>query len=270
MKVRIRNAEIAYDDHGIGYPIIFLHAFPLNRHMWEGQMLALLGQQHFRLIALDWRGLGESESQGSEAMTMDDLADDVAGLMDALGIQDAILCGLSLGGYVAFAFLRKHPQRVKGLILADTRPGADNEEGRANRERLAQLALTEGTEAIADLQIPNLLAATTRQNSPEVEERVRQMIIAATPMGIAAISRGMAKREDATVLLGAIHCPTLVLVGAQDRLTPPEVAREYAARIPGAHLAIIEGAGHLSNLEQPEAFLQELRRFLLATFPPTE
>lgn len=270
MKVRIRNAEIAYDDHGIGYPIIFLHAFPLNRRMWEGQMLALLGEQRFRLVALDWRGLGESESQGSEAVTMEDLADDVAGLMDALGMQGAILCGLSLGGYVAFAFLRKYPQRVKGLILADTRPGADTEEGRANRERMAQLALTEGTEAIADLQLPNLLAATTRQHAPEVEARVRQMILAATPVGIAAISRGMAKREDATMLLGAIQCPTLVLVGAQDCLTPPEVAREYAARIPGARLVVIEDAGHLANLEQPEIFLQELRHFLLTTFSTTE
>ena len=128
--------------------------------------------------------------------TMETLADDVAGLMDMLGMQDAVLCGLSMGGYVAFAFLRKYPQRVKGLILADTRPGADTAEAKANRENVARIAESQGTEAIADLQVPKLLAAYTRQQHPEVEARVRQMIAAATPQGIAAASRGMALRAD--------------------------------------------------------------------------
>ncbi|GHO45294.1 alpha/beta fold hydrolase [Ktedonospora formicarum] len=266
MKVRIRNADIAYDDHGIGYPILFLHAFPLNRSMWEGQVEALLAEQRFRLVALDWRGFGESEVPGSEIMTMESLADDVAGLMDALGMQEAILCGLSMGGYAAFAFLRKYPQRVKGLILADTRPGVDSEEGKANRERVAELALTEGTDAIANLQIPNLLASTTRRESPEVEARIRRLIAAASPMGIAAASRGMALRHDATDLLETITCPTLVIVGSEDRLTTPQIAREYAERIPGARLTVIEHSGHLSNLEQPNAFQKTLSSFLREAF----
>lgn len=266
MKVRIRNADIAYDDHGIGYPIIFLHAFPLNRSMWEGQIKALLTEQRFRLVALDWRGFGESEVPAGEVMTMEEMADDVAGLMDMLGMQEAILCGLSMGGYVAFAFLRKYPQRVKGLILADTRPGVDTEEGKANRARVAQLAMSEGADAIAQLQIPNLLAPSTRQQTPEIEARVRRLIAAASPMGIAAVSRGMAQRQDATELLATISCPTLVIVGSEDCLTTPQVAREYAERIPGARMVVIQGAGHLSNLEQPGAFLQALRGFLLKTF----
>ncbi len=265
MKVRVNGVDIGYDDHGVGIPILFLHAFPLNRSMWTGLTTALLAEQRFRLVALDWRGFGESGLPGSIS-TMESFADDVAGLMDALGMQQAVLCGLSMGGYAAFAFLRKYPQRVAGLVLADTRPGVDTEEGKANRERVARLAETEGTGAIADLQVPKLLAASTRQHTPDVELRVRQMIAAATPEGIAAASRGMAQRQDATDLLATIALPTLVIVGEQDELTPPTVAQSYAHSIPNARFATLPAAGHVSNLEQPDAFLNVLRGFLLEAF----
>src|SRR6266481_1702150 len=258
MKATINNVQLAYDDHGVGLPVIFLHAFPLNRRMWEGELMALLGEGRYRLVALDWRGFGESEiTNGISSMEL--FADDVAGLMDALGIHNAILCGLSMGGYAAFAFLRKYPQRVGGLILADTRPGADTPEAQANRENVAHIAETQGTGAIADLQVPRLLSEYTRQHHPEVEMRVRQMIEAATVQGIAAASRGMAQRADSTDLLAGITCPTLVIVGEQDTLTPPTLAQEYATQIPGAQLVLIQHAGHLSNLEQPETFLQAVR-----------
>src|SRR5579864_4978655 len=174
MKISINNTYLAYDDHGIGIPVLFLHAFPLNREMWHGEMTALLGEGRYRLVALDWRGFGESEITNGIS-TMELFAGDVAGLMDLLGIQQAVLCGLSMGGYAAFAFLRKYPQRVSGLILADTRPGADAPEAQANRENVAHIAETQGTGAIADLQIPRLLSEYTRQHHPEVEMRVRQM-----------------------------------------------------------------------------------------------
>ncbi|HTK09782.1 MAG TPA: alpha/beta fold hydrolase [Ktedonobacteraceae bacterium] len=261
MKARINGIELAYDDHGIGMPVIFLHAFPLNRTMWTGVTTALLADQRYRLVALDWRGFGESEL-GDTISSMELLADDLAALMDRLGMQAAVLCGLSMGGYVAFAFLRKYPQRVSGLILADTKPAADSEEARVAREDVARLAETQGPGAIADLQIPRLLAEQTRQQRPEVEIHVRRMIDAATPPGIAAASRGMAQRQDATALLATIQCPTLVIVGERDMLTPPGVAREYASQIAEARFAIIPRAGHLSNLEQPERFLEEVRIFL--------
>ncbi|HEY4384960.1 MAG TPA: alpha/beta fold hydrolase [Ktedonobacteraceae bacterium] len=261
MKARINGIELAYDDHGIGMPVIFLHAFPLNRTMWTGVTTALLADQRYRLVALDWRGFGESEVGGTIS-TMEQLADDLAALMDRLGMQKAVLCGLSMGGYAAFAFLRKYPQRITGLILADTKPEADSEEARAAREDVARLAENRGSEAIADLQIPRLLAEQTRRQRPEVEIQVRRMIDAATPPGIAAASRGMAQRQDATPLLATIQCPTLVIVGEQDVLTPPGVAREYASQIAEARFAIIPRAGHLSNLEQPERFLEEVRIFL--------
>jgi len=265
MRAVVNNINIGYDDHGIGQPVLFLHAFPLNRSMWSGELVALLAEDRYRLVALDWRGFGESDIT-SEISTMEQLADDVAGLMDVLGMQDAILCGLSMGGYVAFAFLRKYPQRLKGLILADTRPGADTAEGRANRENVARLALSKGTEAIADLQLPKLISEYTRQHHPEVEAHIRQMINAATPQGIAAASRGMAQRADSTDLLATIAFPTLVIAGEQDVLTPPNVAQEYASNIPNAQFVVIPNAGHLSNLEQPEAFLQALNSFLRTSF----
>src|SRR2546421_12636916 len=261
MRAVVNNINIGYDDHGIGQPVLFLHAFPLNRSMWSGELVALLQEERYRLVALDWRGFGESDIT-SNISTMEQFADDVAGLMDVLGMQDAILCGLSMGGYVAFAFLRKYPQRVRGLILADTRPGADTAEGRANRENVARVAETQGTGAIANLQLPKLISENTRQQHPEVEARIRQMINAATPQGIAAASRGMAQRQDSTDLLASITCPTLVIVGERDVLTPPAVAQDYAAKIPNAQCIIIPSAGHLSNLEQPEAFHQAISGFL--------
>jgi 3-oxoadipate enol-lactonase len=264
-KALVNSIRIAYDDHGIGQPILFLHAFPLNRSMWEDQIKALLSEYHFRLVAPDWRGFGESDIV-SEVSTMEIFADDLAGLMDSLGIDAAILCGLSMGGYAAFAFLRKYPQRVQGLILADTRPGADTPEAQVNRENLARLAESQGTGVIADFQMPRLISDYTRQHFPEVELRIRQMIDAATTQGIAAASRGMALRTDSTDLLNIITCPTLVLVGEQDALTPPELAQDYAARIPGAQFVVIPYAGHLSNLEQPQAFLQAVSGFLQASF----
>jgi 3-oxoadipate enol-lactonase len=266
MKTKINNILLAYDDHGVGLPVIFLHAFPLNRRMWEGEIQSLLGENRYRLIALDWRGFGESEITSSPIKpvisTMVMLADDVAGLMDHLGIQQAVLCGLSMGGYAAFAFAHKYPERLSGLILADTRPGDDPPEGRANREQLARLAESQGNGAVADLQVPRLLSDYTRQHHPEVEARVRQLIDSASPQGIAAASRGMAVRPNSSKLLPTIHCPTLVIVGEQDAVTPPQVAEEYAAQIPGGSVVVIPNAGHLSNLEQPVSFIQALRQFL--------
>jgi 3-oxoadipate enol-lactonase len=261
MKIQVNNTYLGYDDHGIGLPIIFLPAFPLNRSMWQGEIMTLLSDERYRLVALDWRGFGESEITNTVS-TVELFADDVAGLMDSLGIQQAVLCGLSMGGYAAFAFLRKYPQRISGLILADTRPSVDTPESQANRENVARIAETQGTGAIADLLLPRVLSEYTRLHHPEVEMRVRQMIESATSQGIAAASRGMAQRADSTDLLATIACPTLIIVGEQDALTPPGATQEFAAQIPGAQLFVITNAGHLSNLEQPEAFVQAVRGFL--------
>lgn len=261
MKVSINGVTLAYGDHGAGLPVIFLHAFPLNRSMWLELSSALLNEQRFRLVALDFRGFGESEIKAMIS-PMELFADDVAGLMDHLGMQQAVLCGLSMGGYVSFAFMRRYPERVRGLILADTRPGADNEEVKQNRENLAQLAGSQGVDAVADAQVPKLLSEYGRQHHPEIEARVRRMISMATPVGIAAASRGMAQRADSSDLLAHITCPTLAIAGEYDGLTPPPVVQEFARQIPGAQFATIPQASHLSVLEQPDAFLQVVRTFL--------
>lgn len=261
MKANINSIHLAYDDHGAGLPVIFLHAFPLNRGMWSNELTSLLADGQYRLIALDWRGFGESETTAG-TVTMDLLAQDLAGLMDELGIEEAVLCGLSMGGYAAFAFYRAYPERVRALVLADTQPYADSAEAKARRENVARMAETQGTGAIADLQIPNLLSEANRQVLAPLERTVRHMIDAATPQGIAAAARGMALRADSTDLLPKITCPVLVMVGEQDTLTPPALAQEYAAKISGAQCVVIPRASHLANLEQPQKFLDALRRFL--------
>jgi pimeloyl-ACP methyl ester carboxylesterase len=266
MKAYINKIHQAYDDHGVGLPIVFLHAFPLNRHMWDGEVQALLPEQRYRLITLDWRGFGESEitSSGIKPVisTMVTLADDVVALLDHLGIQQAVVCGLSMGGYAALAFAQKYPTRLRGLVLAATRPGVDTAEAQANREKLAWLAESQGVNAVADLQIPRLLSDETRQHAPQVETRVRQLIEAATPHGVAAASRGMAVRADSTPWLPQIACPTLVIAGEQDGIINVQEAREYAALIPGSRFISIPHSGHLLNLEQPDAFIQAVSQFL--------
>lgn len=265
MKTLINQTTVAYDDHGAGLPVLFLHAFPLNKSMWTEQINGLLDEGQYRLVALDWRGFAGS-SIDAVVSTMEMFADDVAALMDTLGIKDAVLCGLSMGGYAAFTFLRKYPQRVHGLILADTRPGTDTPEAKANRENVARIALASGVGAIADLQVPKLIWDETSRLLPEVEGRIRQMIEVATPQGVAAAARGMAQRADSTDLLAGITCPTLVIVGEYDALTPVNVAHDYATQIPNAQFVVIPKAGHLANLEQPQEFLNAVRAFLRASF----
>ncbi len=193
---------------------------------------------------------------------METLADDLAGLMDALAIERSVLCGLSMGGYTAFAFHRKYADRITALILADTKASADVEEGKRGRYEMAELALKSGAAAIADYMITKLLAPVTLKNKTQVVERVRAMIEGNLPEGIAAAQRGMAERADSVELLARISCPTLVIAGSDDSLTPPDEAERMCGQIPNAGFALINEAGHLSNLEQPEEFNRVVADFL--------
>ncbi|MER3428804.1 MAG: alpha/beta hydrolase [Pyrinomonas sp.] len=256
--VKSRDTQIGYDDVGDGLPVVLLHAFPLNRAMWHEQIAAL--SSRWRFIAPDHRGFGESSVAPSA--TMEEMAQDVAALLDELQIEQAVIGGLSMGGYVSFAFYRQFPQRVRALILADTRAEADTEEARRNRERMAERALREGAEAIAEEMIPKLVAARTLNERPEIRERLRLMIVRNDPAGIAAAQRGMAVRRDQTDLLARIEVPTLIIVGCEDQLTPPELSEAMHQRIRGSHLVAIEGAGHVSNIERPQDFNRALESFL--------
>ena len=251
MHTRVNNITIGYGDQGTGLPIVFLHAFPLNRTMWATQETALSSQ--FRTITIDLRGHGESDAP-LWRYTLDQSADDVNALLDQLAIQRAVFVGLSMGGYILFAFYRKYAARVKGLILADTKAQADTAEGKDGRFQLAQIAYKRGPSAIADGMIPKLLSPATIQTNPDLVRQVRVMIEENQISGIAGDLMAMAERPDSVPLLSQITCPTQIIVGELDQATPPSDAKLMADQIPNARLTIIPNAAHLANLEQPEAF----------------
>lgn len=259
MKGRIGNVELAWEEAGQGIPLVLLHAFPVNRALWARQREELASR--YRVITPDFRGHGES-SVPDEDSSMERLAEDVRGLLDELGLRRVVLGGLSMGGYVSFAFYRRYPERVVALILADTRADADSEEGRRGRAELAAVAEKEGSAAVAERLLPKLLGASTHARQPQVVEAARKMIQSTSPAGIVRALAGMAARPDSSALLPLIQCPTLIVVGEEDTLTPPSESEAMAAAIPGARLEKLVGAGHLSNLEQPIPFNSALHDFL--------
>jgi 3-oxoadipate enol-lactonase len=258
-KATVRGIEIAYDEVGSGTPVVLLHGYPFNRSMWSEQMEALTSRH--RVIAPDLRGHGES-SVGAGPATMEEMARDVSALMERLDISRAAVCGLSMGGYVALALYRMFPLRARALVLADTRPGEDSEEGRANREAQAEKALNEGMAGIADAMLPKLLSTKTVAKNPAVVARVREMMVKTKPEGAAAALRGMAQRRDQTLFLSRIVAPALILVGRDDAITPVAESELIHREIGGSRFKIIEDAGHVSNIEQPEAFNETLAKFL--------
>ena len=258
MHTQVNGITIAYSDQGTGLPIVFLHAFPMNRTMWAAQKNALSSQ--FRIITIDLRGHGESDAPLGR-YTLDQSADDVSALLDHLAIPQAVFAGLSMGGYILLAFYRKYADRVKGLILADTRAQADTVEGKDGRFQMAQTAYTNGPSAIADLMIPKILSPVTIQTKPDLVQQVRAMIEGNQISGITGDLMAMAERPDSVPLLAQITCPTQIIVGELDQGTPPSDAKLMAEKIPGARLAIIPNAAHMTNLERPDAFNQIVGSF---------
>jgi len=260
MQTQLNNITIGYNDQGTGLPIVFLHAFPLDRTMWATQEDALSSQ--FRIVTIDLRGHGESDAL-LWRYTLEQSADDVRALLDYLAIRQALFVGLSMGGYILFAFYRKYASRVKGLILADTRAQADTVEGKEGRFQLAQTAYKKGPAAIADIMIPKLLSPVTIQTRPDLVQQVRAMIESNQISEIAGDLMAMADRPDSAPLLSQIACPTQIIVGELDQATPPADSKFMAEQIPHARLAIIPNAAHLANLEQPDAFNQIVSAFAL-------
>lgn len=258
MKVQVNGITVSYGDRGAGLPLVFLHAFPLNRTMWTAQEQALSSQ--FRVVTIDLRGHGESDAP-LWRYTLDQAADDVRALMDHLSIRQAVLVGLSMGGYILLAFYRAFGDRVKGLVLADTRAQADTVDGQQSRFQMAQVAYKKGPAAIADLMIPKLLRPESINTNPDLVRSVRAMIEGNQISGIAGDLMAMAERPDSIPFLNQITCPTQIIVGELDQATPPSDAKLMADRIPGARLSIIPGAAHLANLEQPDRFTQIVRSF---------
>ena len=256
---RIDDIQMAYTDTGVGRPVVLIHGYPFNRSLWNEQVAAL--SNSYRIITPDLRGFGESDSSPGPA-TMNRMAKDVAQLLDHLEITRAVIGGLSMGGYVALAFYKQFPSRVHALILADTRAQADTEEGKQTRAQQAEKALSEGMAGIADAMLPKLLTPETVSKRPEIVKRVRDMMLRTKPEGTASALLGMAEREDQTKLLPRITSPTLIMVGADDAITPVADSEKMHNAIAGSRLVVLENAGHVSNLERTGEFNEALLNFL--------
>lgn len=260
---RIDDIQMAYTDTGLGRSIVLIHGYPFNRSLWNEQVAAL--SNRYRVIVPDLRGFGETDASAGTA-TMSRMAQDVARLLDHLEISRAAIGGLSMGGYVTLAFCKQFPSRVRALVLADTRAQADTEEGKQTRAQQAEKALAKGMAGIADAMLPKLLTPETVSKRPEIVKRVRDMMLKTKPQGAAAALHGMAQREDLTPLLANISVPVLILVGAEDAITPVADSEKMNRAIAGSRLVVLENAGHVSNLEQTERFNQALLEFLLESF----
>lgn len=257
----VDSLEVGYDDVGTGSAtntLLFAHAFPLNRTMWAPQVSALV--ERCRCVAADFRGFGESTV--APPYSVEQYADDLAHLLDVLRVDKVVLVGCSMGGYVSLAFWRRHRRRVRALVLADTRAGADSDETLARRRQLIRVAREEGATAVANLQIRALVGKTTREKQPDTYDAVHRMIAQTPVEGIVGALEAMMVRPDSTAMLGTIDVPTLVVVGDEDVPTPVKEARLLHERIPGSRLEIITNAGHLANLERPAAFNHVLTEFL--------
>jgi len=256
---RINDIQMAYTDAGAGDPVVLIHGYPFNRSLWNEQVAAL--SSAYRVITPDLRGFGETDPSEGPA-TMNLMAQDVADLMDHLEIPQAVIGGLSMGGYVALAFYKQFPSRVRALILADTRAQADTEEAKQTRAQQAEKALSEGMAGIVDAMLPKLLTPETVSKHPDIVKRVRDMMLTLKPEGAAAALRGMAQRDDQTPLLSQISSPALILVGAEDAITPVADSEKMHHAIAGSRLVVVENAGHVSNLERTEQFNKALLEFL--------
>jgi 3-oxoadipate enol-lactonase len=270
----LSSTTISYVERGTGMPVVLLHGFPLDHTMWAGQIGALA--EIARVIAPDLRGFGDTPLgtiDASRGVSMEQHADDVAELLDQLAIREpVVLCGFSMGGYVAWQFVRKYPERLRALVPWDTRAVADTEAARAGRIKVAENVADWGSARIAEMMGPKLFAAETFAKQPAVVQAVREVVGKTSPAGIAAAARGMAARPDMTTFLPTIKVPTLVVVGEHDAISPPAEMKTIAEAIPEAEFVMIPDAGHMSTMENPKAANEAIVRFVVgqAFWPDVE
>ena len=257
-RVTVNGVNLAVDVAGEGPAVLLIHGYPLDRTLWRHQVDHLVG---YRRIAPDLRGMGLSDAPDL-GYSMTTYADDLAALLDSLAVDDVVVVGLSLGGYIAFEFVRRWRRRVRGLVLMDTRAEADSAEARRARDSAAAAVRDGGPATIADAMMPRLFAQESLTEAPSADE-VRRMILASPAAGLSGALAAMRDRPDSTPLLPTLGgLPVLVVVGEEDRVTPPETARAMAEAIPGARLHVVPGAGHLPPIEQPAATTRLLAEFL--------
>lgn len=250
--------ELAYDETGSGIPLLFIHGWPHDRTLWAAQLSGL--PTHARCLAPDLRGFGES-SMGPP-WSIDQYADDLDAFLEMLGVPQAVVCGLSMGGYVALSMLRRHRSRLRGLILVSTRATADTPEGRAKRMRLVEFVSDHGVEALGGRQLKAMVGETTFTSRPDVLEALRTLMARAPREGVVGALHAMADRRDSTDLLAGIDIPTLVVSGNEDTFTPPDEMRALADGIPQCRFESIAGGGHVCAYERPAAFNHVVAEFL--------
>ncbi|MBA3531113.1 MAG: alpha/beta fold hydrolase [Ardenticatenales bacterium] len=256
MKATIHGSVMHYESYGAGEPLLFIHGFPLSGELWM-PLIPLL-QEEYRLIIPDLRGFGQSDL--SQESSMGQYVEDLATLLDLSGEQrPVVLVGLSMGGYIAFEFYRRYPERIRALVLSDTRAPADSEEGARGRLATAERVLREGSAGFAEEMTGKLFAP---QATEELRQQWREIMTATAPESIAAALRAMAERPDSTETLATINRPTLILVGEEDKITPLADAQAMQKAITGAELEAVPAAGHMPPVEQPECFAARLLQFL--------
>ncbi len=266
MQDTINGNRMHWRESGSGEAVLFLHAFPFHAGMWDQQLEHL--PAGWRGIAPDLRGFGRTTGFGSGAYTMDLFADDVAALLAHLRISRVVLCGSSMGGYVSFAFFRKYPEKVRGLVLCSTRTAADTPEGKQARLQLAARVRTEGVRAIAETTLPKMLSADTRKRRPDLPTYLQQLLHATAPESLARALEGMAERPNSDDVARTIDVPVLILHGSEDEIIPSGDAQMMARGIRGARLQLLTDAGHMASLEQAEDFNRSLNDFLVH-LPPS-
>lgn len=260
MIAALPGIQFGYDESGYGLPVVLLHGFPHDRSVWSAQRVALADR--VRCIVPDLRGFGDSSTHGP--YSMDQYADDVVHLLDWLSVESTVICGLSMGGYIAMALWRRHPERVRALVLCDTRMGADTPETRTAREAMMLLARREGARAIAEQQIAGMVGKTTRERRPDVVNHIRTVMARQSVAGIVGALQALRDRPDSRETLRTVSVPTLVLVGEEDVLTPVAEARAMAEVLPSVarvRMEIIAGAGHVTCVERPSATTHALADF---------
>jgi len=265
MRVETERVALAVEDHGEGVPVVLLHGFPLSSEIWAPIRTAV--EQVARLITPDLRGFGGSDAP-QDGYDLDSVAGDVIELADRLGLARFVLGGHSMGGYVALRVAARHPGRLAGLVLVDTRAEADAPEARERRD--AAIARIQGGESDAFLDefVPNLVGPSTRGRAPRLLAELRAIAGEIPPHVLAGCLAGMRDRPDSSALLASLDVPTLVLVGAEDTATPPACARAMAAALPRAELVEVPLAGHTPSVERPITTAEALLAFLRRHFPP--
>ncbi len=240
--------------------LLCIHGFPLDHTLWAPQVTGLADVAH--VLAPDLRGFGNDGRPVAEVMTMEAYAADLKALLDERGVDRVVLCGLSMGGYVAMAFLDRWPERVAGLILCNTRANADTPEGRVARQATAQNAFEKGVEVIARAMAPTLLSDRSKREHPELMARMEAMIARQRREAVAAAALGMSERPDRHHVLRGCTVPALVITGSEDALMPLPTSQAMVDALPEGRLVVLPDAGHLTNLEATDAFNGTVRAFL--------